>query len=213
MTKDNIIGYEAAFPIPELVYNIDAFTLGVRSVNPKAVVKVVWTNTWYNPPVERSAALSLLAAKADVIAAYQDSPAALQAAQEKGAYAIGNDSNEYKFSPKAYITSPIWNWGPYFVRTVKAIENGTWKSGHYLGDMADGTVNIAPLGSVVPAPVKQLVLRTKSQIISGKLHIFSGPIYDQNGKLKVPKGKTLTDEQILNLNWFVQGVQGSLPQP
>ncbi|CAM3713485.1 BMP family ABC transporter substrate-binding protein [Cohnella lubricantis] len=212
MTKKNVLGYVAAFPIPELVYNINAFTLGAQSVNPDVKVNVVWTNTWFDPTTERNAAMSLLDKGADVLMAYQDSPASLQAAAERGALAGGNDSDMTRYAPEAYLTNPVWNWGQYYVDTVKSVMDGTWTSQQYLGSFEDGMVDIAPIGESVPDDVKQLIEDAKQKFVEGSFNLFSGPIYDQSGAEKVASGQSMSNEEILNMNWFVQGVEGSIPQ-
>jgi len=212
VTKKNLLGYVGAFPIPEVIYNINAFTLGAQSVNPKVKVSVVWTNTWFDPATERQAAISLLDKGADVLMAYQDSPATLQAAAERGALAGGNDSDMTKYAPKSYLTNAVWNWGPYYTKAVKAVKDGTWKSEQYLGDMADGTVTLAPLGESVPADVKTLVAAAQDKIVKGELNVFAGPLKDQAGAEKVAKDKTLADADVLGMNWFVAGVDGKIPQ-
>ncbi|MGG1311234.1 BMP family ABC transporter substrate-binding protein [Cohnella laeviribosi] len=212
MTKKNLIGYVAAFPIPELIYNINAFALGVQSVNKDAKVSVIWSNTWFDPTAERNAAVSLLDKGADVLLAYQDSPASLQAAAERGAMAGGNDSDMTRYAPEAYLTNPVWNWGPYYVKKVKALMEGTWTNEPYLGSFQDGMVDIAPLGPSVPDDVKQLVNETKEKFVRGELNVFTGPILDQSGAEKVAAGQVLTDAEILEMNWFVKGVEGTIPQ-
>jgi len=212
MTKKNILGYVAPFPISQAIDNINAFTLGAQSVNPKVRVLVVWTNTWFDPTVERQAAVSLLDQGADALIAYQDSPATLQAAAERGAYAGGNDSDMNRYAPKAYLTNPVWNWGPYNVKTVQAVKDGTWKSEAYLGSIADGMVDIAPLGASVPADVAKLVADAKAQFIAGKLDVFAGPLVNQAGKEVVPKGKALPTADVLVMTWFVKGVEGKISQ-
>jgi basic membrane protein A len=211
-TKKNLIGYVGAFPIPEVIYNINAFTLGAQSVNPKVTVSVVWTNTWFDPTVERQAAVSLLDKGADVLMAYQDSPATLQAAAERGALAGGNDSDMGRYAPKAYLTNPLLNWGNYYIKTVKEIQAGTWKNTPFLGSMADGTIGLAPLGASIPADTKKLVEDTKAKILAGKFNVFTGPIVDQTGAVKIAKGKTATDDEVLAQTWFVKGVDGKIPQ-
>lgn len=212
MTKKNVLGYVAAFPIPELIYNINAFTLGAQSVNPDVKVDVVWTNTWFDPTTERNAAMSLLDKGADVLMAYQDSPASLQAAAERGALAGGNDSDMTRYAPAAYLTNPVWNWGPYYVNTVKSVMDGTWTNKQYLGSFQDGMIDIAPLGKSIPDDVKKLVEDAKQKFVAGSFNVYSGPIYDQSGAEKVAQGQTMSDEDILNMNWFVKGVEGSIPQ-
>ena len=145
-TQSNVIGYVAAHPIPEVVRGINAFTLGVRSVNPDAKVKVIWTNTWYDPAKEKQAALSLLDAGADVIAQHQDTPGPQQAAEERGKLSIGYNTDMSKMAPKAVLTSAIWNWGPYYVNIVDSVKKGTWKSEQYWGSMKDNIVTLAPFG-------------------------------------------------------------------
>ncbi|MCI3923720.1 BMP family ABC transporter substrate-binding protein [Paenibacillus sp. TRM 82003] len=212
MTKSNVIGYIGAFPIPEVIYNINAYTLGVQSVNPDATVKVVWSNTWFDPATERQAAISLLDQGADVLMAYQDSPATIQAAAERGAFAGGNDSDMTRFAPEAYLTNPIWVWGPYYTKVVQDVMDGTWTNEPYLGDMADGMVDIAPIGSSVPDDIKTLIEDTKAKIISGEFNVFSGPIVDTEGTVRVEEGQTMSDEVIYSTDWFVKGVEGTIPQ-
>lgn len=211
-TKKNLLGYVGAFPIPEVIYNINAFTLGAQSVNPKVKVAVVWTNTWFDPALERQAAISLLDQGADVLLAYQDSPATIQAAAERGALAGGNDSDMTKFAPQAYLTNPVWNWGPYYTKVVEAVKAGTWKTEQFLGDMADGTVALAPLGESVPQDVKDLVAAAQDKIIKGELDVFAGPLKDQSGAEKVAAGSALPIGDVLSMMWFVAGVDGKIPQ-
>ncbi len=212
-TKTNTIGYVAAFPIPEVVRGINAFTLGVQSVNPKAKVKVVWTNTWYDPAAEKNAALSLLdTGGADVIAQHQDTPGPQQAAEDRGKFGVSYNSDMSKFAPKAVLTGPVWNWGPYYVKTVDAVKNKTWKSEQYWGPMADGIVDLAPYGPMVSEDVKKLVDAKKKEIMDGKWDVFNGPLKDQSGKERVPAGKDLPDKDKLSFDWFVQGVEGTIKQ-
>ncbi|OIQ62704.1 purine-binding protein precursor [Moorella thermoacetica] len=212
MTKKNVLGFVAAHPIPEVIRGINAFTLGARSVNPNVKVKVVWTNTWYDPAAEKQAALSLLDAGADIIAQHQDTPGPQQAAQERGAYGIGYDSDMSQFAPNATLTSPIWNWGPYYVKIVEAVKNGTWKPEQYYGTMKDGIVDLAPFNKMVPQDVRDLVEKKKQEIIDGKFFVFQGPIKDQSGKIRVQEGQKMSQEDILGFNWFVEGVEGEIPK-
>jgi basic membrane protein A and related proteins len=211
-TKSNEIGYVAAFPIPEVIWGINSFTQGVKSVNPKATVKVVWTNTWYNPATEKDAAKSLLDAGADVIAQHQDTPGPQQAAEEKGVWSVGYNTDMRALAPKAVLTGPVWNWGPYYVQTVNAVLDGTWKSDQFFGSMADKVVDLAPFGDMVKDDVKKLVEDKKKEIVEGKWDVFTGPIKDQKGNVKVPAGQKMTDKEILEMMWFVEGVDGTIPQ-
>ncbi len=208
-TKKNVIGYVAAFPIPEVIRGINAFTLGVRSVNPTATVKVVWTNTWYDPAKEKDAAKSLLDVGADVISQHQDTPGPLQAAEEKGAFAVGYNSDMSKFAPNAFLTAPVWNWGPYYVKTVESVLNNTFKSEQYWGAMSEGILDIAPIASFAHPDAKAKVEPIKKQILDGSWDVFTGPIKDQTGAIKVEAGKKLTDAEMLSMDWFVEGVEGS----
>lgn len=212
MTKKNIIGYVAAFPIPEVIRGINAFTLGVRSVNPEAQVRVVWTQTWFDPGIERDAADSLLDVGADVLAMHQDAPATLQAAEARGAYVIGYNSDMRKFAPNAFLTAPIWNWGALYTKIAEAVHNGTWKSQQLWWGMKEDLVKLAKLSDKIPSDVRDLVAAKTAAIKSGTLHPFSGPIKNQDGKVVVPAGRTLDDGALLSMNYFVEGVQGTIPK-
>ncbi|MEG0797260.1 MAG: BMP family ABC transporter substrate-binding protein [Acidaminococcaceae bacterium] len=209
-TKTNTIGYVAAFPIPEVVRGINAFTLGAQAVNPHVKVQVLWTNTWYNPATEKQAAITLLDAGADVIAQHQNTPGPQQAAEEKGKYGIGYNVDMSTAAPTASLTSAVWNWGPYYVKTIQNVLAGTWKSGAYWGEMKDQVVDIAPYGPAVSAEAKKLTDAAKAKIIDGSLNVFTGPLKDQNGNEKIPAGQTISDEDLLKMDWFVQGVYGNI---
>jgi basic membrane protein A len=212
MTKANVIGYVAAFPIPEVIRGINAFTLGVRSVNPKAEVRVVWTQTWFDPGIERDAADSLLDVGADVLTMHQDAPATLQAAEARGAYVIGYNSDMRSFAPNAFLTAPIWNWGPLYSKIAQEVKDGTWKSEAIWGGMQQELVQLAPLNDKIPAAVKQLVEEKTAAIKSGELHPFAGPIKDQNGEVQVAAGSVAADGDLLGMSYFVEGVQGTIPK-
>jgi basic membrane protein A len=210
MTKSNVLGYVAAFPIPEVIRGINAFTLGAQSVNPKVQVRVVWTKTWYDPATEKEAAKSLLDAGADVIAQHQDSPGPQEAAQEKGVYSIGYNTDMSMFAPKAHLTAPIWNWAPFYTQTVEKVRGGSWKSTSAWWGMKEGMVDLAPFGPMVPEDVRVKVMTKKAAIIDGSAKLFAGPIKDQKGNVQIPEGKVATDEQLLSMKYFVQGVTGTL---
>lgn len=210
MTKSNTLGYVAAFPIPEVIRGINAYALGAQSVNPKAEVRVVWTKTWYDPATEKEAAKSLLDVGADVIAQHQDSPGPQEAAQEKGVYSVGYNSDMTTFAPKAHLTAPIWNWGPYYKQVVESVRKGTWKSEASWQGMKEGIVDLAPFGAMVPETVQATVLAKKKEILTGTEKIFSGPIKDQSGKVRVAAGKSASDEELLGMKYFVEGVVGTL---
>ena len=211
-TKENVIGYVAAFPIPEVVRGINSFTLGVRSVNPQAKVKVVWTSTWFDPSKERAAAESLLDAGADVLTQHQDSPATGQAAQARGVFWVGYDSDMRRFAPKAFLTAPVWDWGPYYIERVKAVLDDTWKSHSYYGDMADGLVKLAAPSDLVDDKTKDEVAQQEEAIKADELEVLAGPITDQGGTVRVAEGETMSLEDALAWDWFVEGVEGSIPK-
>lgn len=213
-TKSNKIGYVAAMNIPECVRGINAFTLGVLSVNKDAVVKAIWTNTWYDPAKEKEAAKALLDQGVDVIAQHQDTTGPQIAAEEKGVWSIGYNSDMSKAAPDAYMTAPIWNWGPYYVDQLNKVIAGNWKSESYWGPMeADNSKSIiylAPLTKVAPEGAQAAVDKVKADIIAGKNKVFVGPIYDNTGALRVKEGEVMSDKDMLSLDWFVKGVEGKV---
>jgi basic membrane protein A len=206
---NNKIGFVAPYPIPECLREVDAFTMGAQLMDPKATVKVVWTNTWFAPATERLAAQSLVAAGVSVLADGQDSPTTGQVAEAKGLKWTGYDSNQESFAPNAWLTATTYNWGPYYIQEVKAAMDGTWKSHFWYGSLADGFVVMAPFGKSVAQATRTAVLAKEQAIIKGTFDPFTGPIYGQNGKIVVPKGVTLTVMQKYSITWFVKGVIGN----
>ena len=209
MTKSKVIGYVAAYPIPEVIRGINAFTLGAQSVNPEVSVRVVWTKTWYDPAKEKEAAKSLLDVGADVIAQHQDSPGPQEAAQEKGVYSIGYNTDMSRFAPKSHLTAPVWNWAPFYKQVIERVQNGTWKASADWPGLAEGVVDLAPFGPMVPKEVQDKVMAKKAEIISGTEKVFVGPVKDQQGKIRYEKGVVAPDQELLSMNWFVQGVAGT----
>src|SRR3954447_16779438 len=195
-TKKGVLGYVVPFPIPEVIRHANAFALGAQAMHPGAKVKLIWTNAWLDVSKEKRAAESLDSAGADVLGQNVDSPAAGQYAESKGIPWVGYDSDARKFAPKQWLTAAIYNWGPYYLRRIKAAQNGTWKTGFYYGSMKDGFTGLASFGPKVSAKTKRLIAKKKAAIISGKFYEFTGPLYDQKGKLRVPKGKRLTVKQL-----------------
>lgn len=212
MTKANKIGYVAAFPIPEVIRGCNAFTRGVRAVNPNATVHVVWTNTWYDPAKEREAAVALLDQGVDIIAQHQDTTEPQKAAKERGKLSIGYDSDMAKFVGDTVLTSPVWNWGTYYVATVQDVLDGKWKTHQYWGGMKEGVVGLAPLSPRVPTDVKELVEKEQKKILDGQWDVFWGPLKDQSGKERVAANQKMTDDEILNMDWFIEGVVGNIPK-
>jgi basic membrane protein A len=203
------IGFVAPYPIPECIREIDAFTMGAQLTHPGATVKVVWTNTWFAPATERTAAQALVAAGVDVLADGQDSPTTGQVAEAHGLKWTGYDSNQESFAPKAWLTATTYNWGPYYIMEVKAAMNGTWKSHFWYGSLADHFVIMAPFGPSVTAATRKAILAKENAIIKGTFDPFTGPITEQNGTVGVKAGVTLTVMQKYSLSWFVKGVIGN----
>ncbi len=201
-TETNLIGYVAAFPIPEVLRGINAFTLGAQEVNPDVEVQVVWTSTWFDPPKEGTAAESLLDAGADVIAMHQDSAAPGQAAEAAGATWVGYNTDMSEFAPTAWLTAAIWDWGPLYVETAEQVIAGTWSSDFIYGNMADGMVGLAPFGDAVQQDTRDLITERQGEIIDGSFSVFPDPIVNQDGD-EQPLG------DIFTMDFFVQGVIGS----
>jgi basic membrane protein A len=208
-TKSGVVGYVVPFAIPEVIRHTNAFTMGVQATHPGAKVKIVWTNSWFDPAKEKKAAESLRAAGADVIGQNVDSPAAGQYSESAGLPWVGYDSNAQKFAPKEWLTGAVYNWGPYYLSRVKAAMNGTWKSGFWYGGLKDGFVKLAPFGPKVSAKTKAAIAAKQKAIEKGSFYEFAGPLYDQSGKLRVPKGKKLTVKDLYAMDWLVKGVVGS----
>lgn len=213
MTKTNVAGYVAGFAIPEVLQGINAFTLGMQSVNPKAEVKVVWLNTWFDPTLERDAAMTLFNQNVDVIAFHTASTAVMAAAQERGKLAIAYHSDMRKIAPDAQILAVTHQWGAYYTQRARAVLDGSWKPGRVWGGVREGMIRVEGFGAKVPKAVQLEVLARQKDIASGKLHPFhaSQAVLDNTGKEVIAKGQTLSDDQILKMNWLVQGVQGKLP--
>jgi basic membrane protein A len=212
MTKSKSLGVVASFPIPEVIRNINAFTLGAQSVNPGIKTRVIWVNSWYDPAKERQAAETLIAQGVDVLNQNTDSPATLQVAQEKGVYAFGWDSDMSKFAPKAHLTASTNNWGDFYTETAKSVIAGTWKTGEVRGGLKEGMVKMAPLNPVVPAAAAKAFEEKKAAIASGTFHPFQGPLKDQSGAVRVAAGALMPLKEMLSLNYYVQGVEGSIPK-
>ena len=210
-TQNGKIGYVAAFPIPEVLRGINAFTLGAQSVNPDATVQVVWTSTWFGPDTEKQAAESLTDAGVDVLAMHQDSPATGEAATEAGAKWVGYNDDLSRFAPDAWLTGPVWDWGPFYIKTAEQVMDGSWKSEQYYGDMADGLVGIAPFGASVDQATQDLIAEKQAAIVDGSFAPFTGPITNQAGEVVIAEGETATLDELLSMDYFVQGVVGDIP--
>jgi len=212
MSKTGIAGYVAAYPIPEVLQGINAFTMGMRSVNPKAEVRVVWVNSWFDPSAEKQATTSLLNLNADVISNHTNSPAAVVEAEAKGKYSFGYQSDMRKLAPKGHLSAVVHNWGPYYTSVVRDVLAGKWKSSNTLGSYAQGYIQIAPINPVVPKDVQDKVYKLETALKSGKIAPFNGPVQDNDGKTRVAAGKAMSEADIGAMNYYVAGVIGKVPQ-
>ncbi|CAN7566845.1 BMP family ABC transporter substrate-binding protein [Acidovorax sp. LjRoot194] len=214
MSKTGVAGYVAGFPIPEVLQGINAFTLGMRSVNPQATVKVVWINVWFDPPKERDAAMVLFNQDVDVMAFHTGSTAVMAAAQERGKMAVAYHSDMRKAGPDAQIVAVTHQWGRYYTDRVRAVQNGTWKSGNLWGGVREGLIRVGDFGPKVPPAVQQEVLAAQKAIGAGQLQPFragtKAAVRDNEGREVIAAGQSLTDAQILQMNWLVEGVQGRI---
>ena len=208
-TQNGKIGYVAAFPIPEVLRGINAFALGARSVNPNATVQVVWTKTWFGPDEEKQAAESLTAEGADVLAMHQDTPSTGEAAAAASAKWLGYNDDMSSFQPEAWLTGPVWDWGPYYTRTAQAVLDGTCPTDQYYGSMADGMVGLASYGQSMDLAWIDHIEAVKATIIDGTFKPFTGPISDQDGNEKVADGETPDLGTLLGMDYLVEGVIGS----
>ena len=209
MSKSGVAGYVAAFPIPEVLQGINAFTRGMRSVSPKAEVKVIWVNSWFDPGKERDAAITLIGQGADIVTHHTDSTAIVQAAEEKGKYAISYHSDMKKFGPKAQLAAVTHHWGAYYTKQAQAVIDGKWKSSSTWGGIKDGMVKLEAYGPEVPADVKALVLAKEKEIVAGTLTPFAGPLKDNEGKIRLEKGP-MNDDGLNKMDYFVEGVAGKV---
>ena len=212
-SKTGKLGLLASFPIPEVLRGINAWTLGARAVNPDATVKLIWTNTWFDPALERKTAEALIAGGADAIGVVaQDSPASGEAANEKGVFWSGYDSDQSANFPNVWLSAATYNWGTYEVPRVKAALDGTWVAGNYYGDMADGHIVLAPLGKTVSAETRALIAEKTKEVVANSGVMFKGPLKDNTGKQVLADGEQATYEQLMAMNFLVEGIDGSIPK-
>lgn len=212
MTKSNTLGYVAAFPIPEVIRGINAFTLGAKSVNPDIEVKVIWVNSWFDPGKEREASEALITQGADVITHHTDSTAPTMTAQEKGVYSIAYHSDMSKYGPDAHLTAATHVYGDFYVKTTQAVLDNTWKSETVWSGIKEGSIQLAPINPIVPKGVVAHVEAVTKSIANGTFHPFQGPFNNQAGKAVVGSGKSLTDDDLLGMNYYVEGVLGNIPK-
>jgi basic membrane protein A len=212
-TRSNTLGFVGSVPVPEVVRNINAFTMGARSVNPDARVKVVWINSWFDPGREKQAAETLIGQGADVLIQNTDSTATMQTAEQKKVHAFGWDSDMKKFGPNAQLGACVSNWGVYYTHLVQQVMSNSWSNTPVWWGLKENAIDLADINTQAVSPAAQKALNQKREdIVSGKFNPFAGPIADQSGTVKVAAGQSLSDPELLRLNWFVQGVDGSLPK-
>ena len=210
MTKTNTICYIASFPIPEVMREINTFYLGAKKMNPDVDLKVTWVYTWYDPGKEKDAAVAMIQQGCDIVAQHTDSPAPLQAAEEAGVLGFGQASDQMKFAPNAQLTATIDNWGPYYIRKVGQVLDGTWETGDYFGHMNEGAVQMAPFANM-PADVQAEAQRVKDAISAGELFGFTGPINKQDGTVFLKEGEVATRQQLDTMMFYVEGITSQVP--
>ncbi|QNK71860.1 BMP family ABC transporter substrate-binding protein [Variovorax sp. PAMC28562] len=211
MTKTNQLGVVGSVPIPEVLRNINSFTLGAQSVNPKITTKVVWVNEWFSPPKETEAATALINGGADVLFQNTDSPAVLKTAQEKGKRAFGWDSDMTAYGPKAHLASAVINWGPYYIKATKDALDGKWATGQSWWGVKEGAIDIVSIADDVPADIKTKVETVKAGLKDGSYSIWKGPIVGQDGKELIAAGAVADDKFLSGVNFYVKGVDGKVP--
>lgn len=212
VSKTGKVGYIASFPIPEVIRDINAVMLGMQKVDPKAELKIIWVNTWFDPGKERSAAEVMMDQSVDVIIQHTDSPAAMQAAEKRGKWAVGQASDMSHFGPNAHLLSVVNDWGNHYIKSVQRVMDGTWKPENYWGGMDDDTIRIPSFNEKIPADVVAEAKKYMAGMKAKTFHPFTGPIRDQSGKIRVPAGKTMTNDELAGMDWYVQGIQGSIPK-
>lgn len=213
-TRSHVAGFVAGFPVPEVVQGINAFALGMRAVNPKAQLRVVWLNTWFDPAREREAAQALIAQGADVLANHSGSPAVPQAAQEnfrsKGVRTFGYQSDMRRYAPDAQLAAVVPDWSGHYVRAAQAVIDGRWAPRPVWGGMKDGMVQLVAVDPALPAELRRRVEARRAEIVAGRFAVFAAPLRDNAGRVRLATG-ALDDGAIATMNWFVDGVVGSLP--
>lgn len=210
MTKTNKICYVAAFPIPEVIREINTYYMGAKKMNPNVEIMITWANTWYDPGKESQAAEVMMAQGCDMVAQHTDSPAPLQAAQAKGKLGFGQASDQIKFAPKAQLTATIDNWGPYYIKKVGQVIDGTWTTGDYFGHMNEGAVQMAPFTNM-PADVQAKAQEIKDAISAGEYFAFTGPLKDNTGKLQLADGVVADDAHLNTMMYYVEGINAKVP--
>jgi basic membrane protein A len=210
-SQSGIAGYVAGFPVPEVIQGIDAFALGMRSVNPRAEVRVLWLDSWFDPARERDAALALVRQGADLLTHHTASPAVVQAAEQKGVKVIAYHSDMRRHAPKQQLAAVTHHWGPHYTATAREVLDGRWRVQPVWGGMAGGFVQLSALSPALPAAVRQVVQSKQADIVANRLRPFAGRLLDSHGRQRQAAGEAMSDAQIATMDWFVQGVAGTLP--
>ena len=211
VSKTGTIGFVGSFPIPEVLRNINAYTLGAQSVNPKIKTKVVWISSWFDPPKESEAAQSMINQGADVLLQNTDSSAVLQTAEKNGKYAFGWDSDMSAVAPKAHLASCVVDWGPYYKKAVKDVLDGTWKTGSFKWGHKEASNMLVKISDAVPEDAKKKVAEIKAGLTAGTFEVFTGPIADNTGKERLAKDAKADIGWKSSMDFFVQGVEGKVP--
>lgn len=211
MTKTGTLGVVGSVPIPEVLRNINSFTLGAQSVNPAVTTKVVWVNEWFSPPKETEAATSLINGGADVLFQNTDSAAVLKTAQEKGKRAFGWDSDMTAYGPQAHLASAVINWLPYYAKATRDVLDGTWATGQYWWGVKEGAIDLVSIADDVPAEVKARVDQVKNGLKDGSFVIWKGPIVDNSGQAVLGPDAVADDKFLAGVNFYVKGVEGQVP--
>ncbi|MFV0432005.1 MAG: BMP family ABC transporter substrate-binding protein [Alphaproteobacteria bacterium] len=211
MTKSNEIGYIASFPIPEVIRGINAFKLGLQKTNPDAHINIIWVNSWYDPAKEGEAARTLADKGSDILVQHTDSTAPMQLAEERGLYAFGQATDMIKFGPKAQLSSVVDDWAPYYLKRVEEAMNGTWKTGDVWGGFNTGMVAMAKFNDAIPAEVQAEANAAIKAISDGSFNIFAGPLKNQAGEVVAEEGKALSDEDLLGMNYYIEGIDAKYP--
>ncbi|MDO6459408.1 BMP family ABC transporter substrate-binding protein [Granulosicoccaceae sp. 1_MG-2023] len=212
VTKTNKIGYIASFPIPEVIRDINAVQLALNKYNPDAELMIIWVSSWFDPGKEADAANAMMDQGVDVILQHTDSPAAMQAAERRGKYAVGQASDMSSFGPNAHLLSVVDDWAPYYIETTKAVMDGTWESGAAVEGMKEGAIVIPGFNESIPADVIAHAEELIAGIKDGSVYPFTGPLTDNKGELRVPEGTRMTFAELEKMNWYVEGVVGDIPQ-
>ncbi|WP_370693324.1 BMP family ABC transporter substrate-binding protein [Oceanobacter sp. 4_MG-2023] len=212
VTKSNKVGYIASFPIPEVIRDINTVQLALSKYNPEAELKIIWVNSWFDPGKEADAANAMMDQGVDVILQHTDSPAAMQAAERRGKYAVGQASDMSSFGPKAHLMSVVDEWGPHYINTVKAVMDGTWTASAHVEGMKEGAIVVPGFNKSIPADVVTHAEELIAGIKDGSVYPFTGPLKDNKGELKVPAGTKMTFADLEKMNWYVEGIKADIPK-